>query len=40
LLADPEVLLMDEPAAHLDAGNERNLRSAMNAVTRLGGPSS
>jgi len=34
LLADSEVLLMDEPAAHLDARNERDLRAAMDAVTR------
>lgn len=32
LLAGPEVLLMDEPSAHLDARNERDLRSAMSAV--------
>jgi ABC-type multidrug transport system fused ATPase/permease subunit len=33
LLARPDVLLMDEPAAHLDARNERDLRAAMDAVT-------
>ncbi len=32
LLANPEVLLMDEPTSQLDALNERLLRSAMNIV--------